>query len=119
MIIDRENEIRNFKPEEYWSIEADFLKGTESFKGKFYGVKGKKQDLKNENDVKSILSQLTEKNFTVQKVNKRERRRNPAKPFITSTLQQEAARKLNLREWKTMMIAQHIYEGIHRKITRL
>src|SRR5690625_2442126 len=112
MIIDRENEIRNFKPEEYWSIEADFLKGTESFKGKFYGVKGKKQDLKNENDVKSILSQLTEKNFTVQKVNKRERRRNPAKPFITSTLQQEAARKLNFRARKTMMIAQQLYEGI-------
>src|SRR5690625_4554946 len=53
MIIDRENEIRNFKPEEYWSIEADFLKGTESFKGKFYGVEGKKQDLKNEKDRKS------------------------------------------------------------------
>src|SRR5690625_3859198 len=112
MIIDREKEIRNFKPEEYWSIEANFLKGTESFKEKFYRVEGKKQYLKNENDVKSILSQLTEKNFTVQKVNKRERRRNPAKPFITSTLQQEAARKLNFRARKTMMIAQQLYAGI-------
>src|SRR5690625_3786078 len=112
MIIDRENEIRNFIPEEYWSIEADFLKGTENFKGKFYGVDGKKQELNNEDDVKHILSLLTEKSFNVSKVNKRERRRNPAKPFITSTLQQEAARKLNFRARKTMMIAQQLYEGI-------
>lgn len=112
MIIDRENEIKAFKPEEYWSIETTFLKEKESFTGKFYGIDGKKVELKNENDVKEILKQLTNKQFTIEKVNKRERKRNPAKPFITSTLQQEAARKLNFRARKTMMIAQQLYEGI-------
>src|SRR5690625_917327 len=112
MIIDRENEIKNFKPEEYWSIEGAFIKEKESFTGKYYGVDGKKQGLKNEEDVKKILDRLTDDKFKVDKVNKRERRRNPAKPFITSTLQQEAARKLNFRARKTMMIAQQLYEGI-------
>src|SRR5699024_3250687 len=108
MIIERENEIKNFKPEEYWSITTQFLKGKNQFSGKFYGVNGKKKELPNEKSVKEIEKQLTEKQFTVDKVNKRERRRNPAKPFITSTLQQEAARKLNFRARKTMMIAQQL-----------
>lgn len=112
MIIDRENEIKDFKPEEYWSIEGTFTKDKDSFKGKFYGVDGKKQDLKNEAEVKDVLAKLTDDQFTIDKVNKRERRRNPAKPFITSTLQQEAARKLNFRARKTMMVAQQLYEGI-------
>src|SRR5690625_4765427 len=112
MIIDRENEIKNFEPEEYWSIEGSFLKQKDSFLGKFYGVEGKKQELKNEDEVKKILNRLTDKQFKIEKVNKRERRRNPARPFITSSLQQEAARKLNFRARKTMMIAQQLYEGI-------
>ncbi|MEI3606652.1 type I DNA topoisomerase [Pseudogracilibacillus sp. SE30717A] len=112
MIIDRENEIKNFIPEEYWSIEGTFLKEKDDFIGKFYGVKGKKQELKNETEVKEILKQLTDKQFKIEKVNKRERKRNPARPFITSTLQQEAARKLNYRARKTMMVAQQLYEGI-------
>lgn len=112
MIIDREKEIQNFKPEEYWSIESKFLKNKSEFTGKFYGVKGKKKDLKTESDVKEITSLLEGNEFTVTKVNKRERRRNPANPFITSTLQQEAARKLNFRARKTMMVAQQLYEGI-------
>lgn len=112
MIIDRENEIKNFKPEEYWSIEAAFLKEKSEFTGKFYGLNGKKQELRTEEDVKKITALLKDDQFTVSKVNKRERRRNPANPFITSTLQQEAARKLNFRARKTMMIAQQLYEGI-------
>ncbi|HLR43084.1 MAG TPA: type I DNA topoisomerase, partial [Pseudogracilibacillus sp.] len=112
MIIDREKEIKDFKPEEYWSIEGTFAKDKDTFKGKFYGINGKKQELKNEKEVKEILAQLTDDQFTIDKVNKRERRRNPAKPFITSTLQQEAARKLNFRARKTMMVAQQLYEGI-------
>ena len=112
LIIDRENEIKNFKPEEYWSIEAAFIKGKDQFIGKFYGVNGKKQKLNNKADVDKILNKLTDNKFHIMKVNKRERRRNPAKPFITSTLQQEAARKLNFRARKTMMIAQQLYEGI-------
>lgn len=112
MIIEREKEIKNFKPEEYWSIEAAFLKNKDSFTGKFYGIDGKKRELHNEAEVKEIIKKLTDKQFKIDKVNKRERRRNPAKPFITSTLQQEAARKLNFRARKTMMIAQQLYEGI-------
>ncbi|MFD2760357.1 type I DNA topoisomerase [Lentibacillus juripiscarius] len=112
MIIDREKEIQNFKPEEYWSIEADFQKDSEHFEGAFYGVGGKKQELKSEADVKAITGKLDGKKFSVDKVNKRERKRNPAKPFTTSSLQQEAARKLNFRAKKTMMVAQQLYEGI-------
>src|SRR5690625_1416875 len=123
MIIDRENEIKNFKPEEYWSIESNFLKDKSEFIGKFYGVDGKKTDLKTEVDVKKITERLEGDKFNVDKVNKRERRRNPANPFITSTLQQDAARKLNFRARKTMMVAQQLYEGIDlgrdRKSTRL
>ncbi|HEY4600137.1 MAG TPA: type I DNA topoisomerase [Cerasibacillus sp.] len=112
MIIERENEIKNFKPEEYWSITANFEKDKEMFEGSFYGIKGKKKELANEEDVQHILSRLTGKQFAIEKVNKRERRRHPAKPFTTSSLQQEAARKLNFRAKKTMMVAQQLYEGI-------
>lgn len=112
MIIDRENEIKNFKPEEYWSIESKFFKDKSEFTGKFYGWDGKKQELKSKDDVKKIIDRIKGKEFKVEKVNKRERRRNPANPFITSTLQQEAARKLNFRARKTMMVAQQLYEGI-------
>ncbi|HLR80221.1 MAG TPA: type I DNA topoisomerase [Bacillota bacterium] len=112
MIIDREEEIKNFKPEEYWSIDAAFQVDDDSFKGSFYGVKGKKHKLSSKQDVDQILEQLKGKKFSIDKVNKRERRRNPAQPFITSSLQQEAARKLNFRARKTMMVAQQLYEGI-------
>ena len=112
MINDREKEIENFIPEEYWSIETQFEKGQDEFTGKFYGVDGKKTELNNEAAVKEVIARLDNKEFNIDKVNKRERRRNPAKPFITSTLQQEAARKLNFRARKTMMTAQQLYEGI-------
>ncbi len=112
MIIDRENEIKNFKPEEYWSIDADFLKGKQSFEGSFYGVDGKKKKLSSREDVDKILQTMDDKGFIVDKVNKRERKRNPSPSFITSSLQQEAARKLNFRARKTMMVAQQLYEGI-------
>ncbi|MGM8211766.1 type I DNA topoisomerase [Virgibacillus sp. W0430] len=112
MIIDREKEIENFKPEEYWSIAAAFQREKDSFEGTFYGIDGKKQELKKEADVKAILEKVQDKKFTIKKVTKRERKRNPAKPFITSSLQQEAARKLNFKARKTMMIAQQLYEGI-------
>lgn len=112
MIIDRENEIKNFVPEEYWTIESTFLKDKEEFEGSFYGVDGKKIELKSEADVKDIQAQLKGNAFLIDKVNKRERKRNPALPFTTSSLQQDAARKINFRAKKTMMIAQQLYEGI-------
>lgn len=112
LIIDRENEIKEFTPEEYWSIDAQFKKGKDIFSAAFYGIDGKKVELKNEDEVKEVLSQMKGKSFSVDKVTKKERKRNPAPPFTTSSLQQEAARKLNFRAKKTMMLAQQLYEGI-------
>lgn len=112
MIVDREEEIRNFEPEEYWSITGDFVKGKTKFKANFYGVDGKKLKLNNAEDVKTVTEKLTSRDYDITKVTKKERKRNPAVPFTTSSLQQEAARKLNFRTRKTMMIAQQLYEGI-------
>jgi DNA topoisomerase I len=112
LIIDREKEIKQFQPEEYWTIQAEFLKGNETFTASFYGVDGEKIDLKKEADVASVLEQLNGNHFVVTSVTKKERKRNPVPPFTTSSLQQEAARKLNFRTKKTMMIAQQLYEGI-------
>ncbi|UQF32270.1 type I DNA topoisomerase [Enterococcus faecalis] len=112
MIIDRENEIREFKPEEYWSIDGNFQKGRKKFKANFWGVDGKKKKLTNAEAVKEITSRIDGKDYDVTKVEKKERKRNPALPFTTSSLQQEAARKLNFRTRKTMMVAQQLYEGI-------
>ncbi|WP_246939975.1 type I DNA topoisomerase [Bacillus pinisoli] len=112
LIIEREKEIQAFVPEEYWSIKADFLKSKEIIEADFYGVDGKKTELKTKEEVEAIKKKLDGKSFTIKSVNKRERKRNPAPPFITSSLQQEAARKLNFRAKKTMMLAQQLYEGI-------
>lgn len=112
LIIDRENEIKNFKPEEYWTIDGNFQKGTETFEASFWGADGKRKELKTEQDVKEVLERLESNKYMVTKVTKKERKRNPAPPFTTSSLQQEAARKLNFRAKKTMMIAQQLYEGI-------
>ncbi|WP_282138000.1 type I DNA topoisomerase [Rossellomorea aquimaris] len=112
LIIDRENEIKGFTPEEYWSIEAEFTKGNDTFQASFYGMDGKKVELKTEEDVKEVLGKVKGKSFEINKVTKKERKRNPAPPFTTSSLQQEAARKLNFRAKKTMMLAQQLYEGI-------
>ncbi|WNF24466.1 type I DNA topoisomerase [Mesobacillus jeotgali] len=112
MIIDREKEIAAFVPEEYWTIGAEFLKGKSAFEASFYGIGKEKAELKSEEDVNNILKQVKGNKFTVASVTKKERKRNPAPPFITSSLQQEAARKLNFRAKKTMMLAQQLYEGI-------
>lgn len=112
LIIDREKEIQNFQPEEYWSIEGTFCKEDVTFAASFYGVDGKKKKLKSKEDVDEVLGRLKGKEFRIVSVEKKERRRNPALPFITSTLQQEAARKLNFRARKTMMVAQQLYEGV-------
>ncbi|CAG9607427.1 type I DNA topoisomerase [Pseudoneobacillus rhizosphaerae] len=112
LIIDRENEINSFNPEEYWTIDGDFLKGIESFEASFFGVGGKKVELNSEVEVGEIFKQMKGNKFVVQSVTKKERKRNPAPPFTTSSLQQEAARKLNFRAKKTMMLAQQLYEGI-------
>ncbi|MGD6965043.1 type I DNA topoisomerase [Rossellomorea vietnamensis] len=112
LIIDREKEIKEFIPEEYWTIHAQFKKGKSSFEGAFYGLDGNKLDLKTEQEVKDVLKKIKGDSFEIKKVTKKERKRNPAAPFTTSSLQQEAARKLNFRAKKTMMLAQQLYEGI-------
>ncbi|WP_141431187.1 type I DNA topoisomerase [Bacillus sp. 03113] len=112
LIIDREKEIKEFVPEEYWSIDGSFLKESKEFEAAFYGIGSKKLELTSEKQVQDVLSQLKGNKFIVHSVSKKERRRNPALPFTTSSLQQEAARKLNFRAKKTMMLAQQLYEGI-------
>ncbi|MEN2353121.1 type I DNA topoisomerase [Limosilactobacillus fermentum] len=114
LIIQRENEIRNFVPEEYWTIDADFKKGREKFQASFYGQNGKKANLKNQETVQAVLQQLDrQQDFSITKVDRRERRRMPQPPFTTSTMQQDANRRLNFRTRKTMMAAQQLYEGIN------
>ncbi|MDW0109242.1 type I DNA topoisomerase [Sporosarcina aquimarina] len=112
LIIDREDEIKGFVPEEYWSIGAGFSKKEGNFEASFYGTAGKKVKLSDKKQVDEILAKLDGDDFNVQQVVKKERKRNPAAPFTTSSLQQEAARKLNFRAKKTMMLAQQLYEGI-------
>ncbi|WP_242319476.1 type I DNA topoisomerase [Bacillus cereus group sp. BfR-BA-01349] len=112
LIIEREREIQNFEPEEFWTIKTEFVKGKDTFEASFYGVDGEKVQLTNETQVNEIIEQMKENAFSVENVTRKERKRNPALPFTTSSLQQEAARKLNMRAKKTMMLAQQLYEGI-------
>lgn len=112
LIIDREEEIKNFVPEEYWSIEGNFEKGNKQFDALYYGNGKEKIKLSNEEQVKAVLKGLKGNDFKVASVVKKERKRNAAPAFTTSSLQQEAARKLNFRAKKTMMLAQQLYEGI-------
>ena len=114
LIIKREKEIRNFKPEEYWTIDAEFKKGRSKFEGSFYGIDGKKTALTNNDAVKSVMERIdTKKPFTVANVEKKERKRQPPLPFTTSTMQQVANNNLKFRTQKTMMVAQQLYEGIN------
>ncbi len=112
LIIDRENEIDAFVPEEYWSITASLLYGETPFEAKFYGMNGEKRELSSESDVQEVLRAMAGAAYKVEEVKERERLRNPAAPFITSSLQQEAARKLGFRAAKTMSVAQQLYEGV-------
>ncbi|MGO3418241.1 MAG: type I DNA topoisomerase [Pseudolactococcus laudensis] len=112
LIIDRENEINAFIPEEYWSIEGNFKKGAKKFAGSFYGLDGKKKKLHKNSDVLEVMERLTTDEFTVDKVDKKERRRNSPLPYTTSSLQQDSANKINFRARKTMSVAQQLYEGI-------
>ncbi|MDP5273429.1 type I DNA topoisomerase [Chengkuizengella axinellae] len=113
LIIDRENEINEFEPKEYWSITAQLSIHGKTFEAKFHGKDGKKLELNSEEEVKEILEVIKEAQFVVKNVKEKEQFRNPAQPFTTSLLQQEAARKLNFRAAKTMQVAQQLYEGVN------
>lgn len=114
LVVDRENEIRKFKPEEYWSVDAKFVpKGArKSFDASLVEKNGKKIKISNEKEAQSILDELANAEYVVTKVKNGTRKKSPAPPFITSTLQQEASRKLSFQSKKTMRIAQELYEGI-------
>lgn len=113
IVIDREKEIKNFKPVEYWSIDGEFSKEKSKFQGSFYGIDGKKTNLPNNDAVQEVLARIDRKKiFVVTKVVKKQRKRQPAAPFTTSTMQQEANKRLGYRTRRTMSIAQQLYEGI-------
>ncbi|MGQ8871752.1 type I DNA topoisomerase [Paenibacillus sp. TSA_86.1] len=112
IILDRENEIDEFEPEEYWSITAKLSADGNPFEAKFHKLNGTKTELGSEEEVQAILKQIEGADFTIKEVKEKERTRNPSAPFTTSSLQQEAARKLNFRASKTMSVAQQLYEGV-------
>ncbi len=114
MVVDRENEIRAFRSEEYWLLDA-FLKRAQEekcFRARFYGSKDRKIELHSAEEVQAIKSELEKLPYVVASVKRTEKQRSPAPPFITSTLQQEASRRLNMTPRRTMSIAQQLYEGI-------
>src|SRR5881398_3427330 len=113
LIVEREREIRAFKPVEYWTVEALLEKAGQRFTAKLHQIDGKKAEIANKSEADRILSDLAgRKTFGVTEVKRRERRKNPSAPFTTSTLQQEAAKKLSFGSKRTMRVAQDLYEGI-------
>lgn len=114
LIVDREEEIRNFKSDEYWSVDAKFKKSDAKtvFDAKLMTKGGKKIKLKSKEDSDSVLADLKDEKYIVTNVKKAVKKKNPAPPFITSTLQQEASKRFGWQGTKTMKIAQELYEGI-------
>ena len=114
LVAEREQEIRDFQPEEYWTLEAELERvapAAGKFKAAFYG-REKKMELHSEEEVNTVVSAVEHAPFTVRGVKRQDKQRNPAPPFTTSTLQQEASRKLNMTPRRTMSIAQQLYEGV-------
>ena len=114
IICDRENEIRAFKPEEYWTITAEFRKNRK-FEAKLTEFRGKKLVIKDKEQNDSILDELGKGAYSVKSLEEKDRMRKPAAPFTTSSLQQDAANKLNFTTKKTMLVAQQLYEGVEIK----
>ena len=112
LIVEREREIQSFKPEESWSVTAHLLKEKKDFEALLIKIAGKKSKLTKELEAKQVETALKDAEYKVVKVEKKEAKRNPAAPFTTSTLQQEASRKLGFSVRKTMVVAQQLYEGI-------
>lgn len=115
LIVDREEEIEKFIPEEYWNITAELLepKTEKAFEANFYGKEGKKLEIHSKEEVDNIVKQIEKGKYIVTDVKKGEKKRTPAPPFTTSTMQQEASRKLGFTLKRTMSIAQGLYEGVN------
>ena len=113
LVVDREQEIRAFQPEEYWSIEAVLrTQAGGTFTARYYGEPDGKVELKNEEQTRKIVDDVTGKPFLVSTIKKGKKKKSAAPPFTTSTLQQEASRKLNMVPRRTMSVAQELYEGV-------
>ena len=113
LIVDREREIRAFEPEEYWTIDADLLTaGKKPFTAKYYGTATKKKDLACKEDADAVLADIDGADFKVTSIKHVDKSRAPLPPFMTSTLLQEAAKRLNFTSQRTMRIAQELYEGV-------
>ena len=114
LVVEREEEIRAFQPQEYWSIQVDLERvrpNLGGFQAMFYG-REKKMELHSQEEAEAVVAEVSAAPFSVSKVKRQEKLRNPAPPFTTSTLQQEASRKLNMTPARTMSIAQQLYEGV-------
>ncbi len=118
LICDRQAEIDAFEPQEYWSVVAEVQSAAESdpkkgvFAAKLHKIAGKKADIRNQNEAEAIVKGASQEELVVESVERRERRRNPSPPFTTSTLQQEASRRLGFTARRTMRVAQQLYEGL-------
>ena len=112
LLCDRENEINSFIPEEYWTVDAHLLQNKKKFVAKYYGENGKKFVPSSKEEADKIIKDLDGAQFTVTEIKKGTRIKSPAPPFTTSTLQQEAGRKLSFTTQKTMSVAQQLYEGV-------
>ena len=112
MVVDREREIRAFVPQEYWSIDVTLHQEEKDFTAHFFGNEQGKQELPNEESVNRVLADIDGKPYEVKNVKNAKKKRQPAPPFTTSTLQQEASRKLGMTARRTMAVAQELYEGV-------
>ena len=112
MVVDREREIRAFVPQEYWSIDVTLHQEERDFTAHFFGNEQGKQELPNEESVNRVLADIDGKPYEVKNVKNAKKKRQPAPPFTTSTLQQEASRKLGMTARRTMAVAQELYEGV-------
>jgi DNA topoisomerase-1 len=112
IVVDREAEIKKFKPEEYWSVAATFAKDGVEFEAKLFKTNGKDPELPNQKAIDELMTALKGAKWEITSIEQKERSRKPTAPFITSRLQQEAARKLGFSAKKTMALAQHLYEGV-------
>jgi DNA topoisomerase-1 len=112
LIVERERDIRAFKPQEYWTIEALCAKAGQTFEASLHKIDGHKPELHSATDAQAVVDAVRERPFVVSNVEKKQRRKRPGAPFTTSTIQQEAAKKLGFSSRRTMRVAQDLYEGI-------
>ena len=115
MVDDRDREIEAFQPEEYWTLDANLL-GSDvkrlPFAARYHGIGGKKAELKSADEVEAVVEATKNAPFVVKSVKRTDKQRSPSPPFTTSTMQQEASRKLSMTPRRTMAIAQQLYEGV-------